>query len=527
MCSQNEKGDYVALSHCWGGAISLLLTSTTLHSFQMGLPSSELPPNFQDAVRITQELGIRYLWIDSLCILQDSKTDWEQESKNMCSVYRNSCVTIYALIAPGSKAGILNINRSPSPDPPPAKLRISDDPADNKAVTVLRKDSSRDEYLSDLLNVSLYHHKASALSTRGWTLQETTLSPQQLHYGRRQIYWRCLNGCKSADGLLPGDDSARFGRSTDLEISRVLNWNILQSRGALRPPHTSVTLYYFYLLVVAYSRRRLSYGSDKLPAMSGIAQALHPLLKGDYLAGIWSTDFRCGLLWRLSGKKSGHQNVPYRSPSWSWAITDDEITFPIKNWQRPEPFPETDVEIQLQGHSTVPRSKGNMYGELLTASITLKGHTKPFFRSTQVIEGIDRHNFAASVGFCHFDELTHQESIRDAHNPVFRAATSDGEEYLRSVVGDNLEREQIFGNGKSVDYHEIFESVGQSFDAEECLALIVHANEDEKELHCLILRARHDIQPLVYNRVGVLWCMGFGFDMAWFQSWKTESLVIL
>lgn len=79
---------YIAPSHCWGGSISPILTTGTLKQFQEFLPFDDLPANFRDAIIITRKLGIRYLWIDSLCILQnpnpgsedhDSKRDWQKE----------------------------------------------------------------------------------------------------------------------------------------------------------------------------------------------------------------------------------------------------------------------------------------------------------------------------------------------------------------------------------------------------------------------------------------------------------------
>ena len=161
-----------------------MLTAATLRSFQIGLTFGELPQNFQDAIRITRELGIRYLWIDSLCIIQDSKSDWEQESKKMGSVYKNSCVALYALVASDSRVGILNHDRSPPPNPPPAILRISDDPAQSGVVTLITEHSNKYESLSGLLDNSSFPESTGVLATRGWTLQEMALSPRQLYSGR-------------------------------------------------------------------------------------------------------------------------------------------------------------------------------------------------------------------------------------------------------------------------------------------------------------------------------------------------------
>lgn len=78
---------YMTLSHCWGSAQFLTLTQSSLPRLEAGILTSELPKSFQDAIHITRELGVRFLWIDSLCILQDSVTDWQQESALMADVY--------------------------------------------------------------------------------------------------------------------------------------------------------------------------------------------------------------------------------------------------------------------------------------------------------------------------------------------------------------------------------------------------------------------------------------------------------
>jgi hypothetical protein len=108
VLSNGTKCEYGALSHCWGGEITHVLTTETLEDFQNEIKITELPANFADAILIAGNLGLKYIWIDSLCILQDSREDWEIESGKMGSIYRNSTVTIAALTSPGSKHGILS-----------------------------------------------------------------------------------------------------------------------------------------------------------------------------------------------------------------------------------------------------------------------------------------------------------------------------------------------------------------------------------------------------------------------------------
>lgn len=111
------KTSYATLSHCWGGLEFLTLTRNSLASFMTKVPIEECPKTFQDAVFITRKLGIDYLWIDSLCIIQDSEQDWLNESALMSQVYSNSTITIAAAAACDGTIGCLvqlpnNLGRS-------------------------------------------------------------------------------------------------------------------------------------------------------------------------------------------------------------------------------------------------------------------------------------------------------------------------------------------------------------------------------------------------------------------------------
>ncbi len=107
VLSHGKSGKYVALSHCWGGDITSKTTKALVAEYTKMLP--ELPRSFRDAIKITRELGFRYLWIDSLCIIQDSVEDWELESAAMRDVYRNAAVTLAAAASKNSQGGMLNL----------------------------------------------------------------------------------------------------------------------------------------------------------------------------------------------------------------------------------------------------------------------------------------------------------------------------------------------------------------------------------------------------------------------------------
>ena len=91
-----EGVEYVTLSHCWGTSQPLKLQSSNIHQLSTSIPTSSLPKTFLDATVIARNLSQRYLWIDSLCIIQDSQSDWAQESSRMGSIYGNAIFNIAA-----------------------------------------------------------------------------------------------------------------------------------------------------------------------------------------------------------------------------------------------------------------------------------------------------------------------------------------------------------------------------------------------------------------------------------------------
>ncbi|KAK7720263.1 hypothetical protein SLS63_009935 [Diaporthe eres] len=272
--SMGRTGKYAALSHCWGGVITPVLCEGTIRDFLEDLPVSQLAANFQDTVKIVRELGLRYLWIDSLCILQDSALDWQVESANMAAVYQNAAVTIYASTSPGSKHGIFPREESTIKRPKPNKVNVPVFPHrdDKQFVQVQMLEEAEDE---DLWKLDVM----SPLAIRGWCLQELILSPRRLFCGKKQLYWQCLHDYQAADGL-PRSPGVRTTTSEYQETMRQIH--------STRKPSRQEVLSEYYTLVSRYSYRKLSYGSDKLLALTGLTSQLHAAVGGEYIAGLWT-----------------------------------------------------------------------------------------------------------------------------------------------------------------------------------------------------------------------------------------------
>ncbi|WQF87944.1 Putative heterokaryon incompatibility [Colletotrichum destructivum] len=499
VLTRGVRDAYAALSHCWGGAISPSLTTETLRPFQDSIPVGSLPPNFCDAITITREIGLRFLWIDCLCIQQDSKSDWETESKKMGSVYRNSTVTISAMVSTGSKAGILKTDLGVPLKSEPITIGMSNINGSSR-ISIQRKDPD-EESLRRL-------DTESALQTRGWTLQEYILSPRHIMYGKSMVYWRCPQEFISPDGLSSGNKSPEtlYKKLTNVIYSDVL------SSPRTTPFDIKVVLDDYYDLISAYSGRRLTYASDKLPAFSGLAQRLHPVVGGDYLAGLWTADFRRGLLWIPEMKFCRHSNDEYRAPSWSWAVTDDKVLFEQSVTLGPSPS-----SAQLLDYTVHPRVPDNPYGEISALKLVLKVLTKPLVRSRQVIGTIlDR----ASIGSAVFDEPAGDEDLTTMGSPELFRVQEEDRDYVVSVIsrpGDETHWELNLALYREDEY----------------TLILVHTDDSSEEepgwssspALCLIVRQRADNTEELYERVGFARLQTP--KLSWLETWERQVLTLV
>lgn len=115
--SQGESAAYMALSHCWGSTALLKTTTSNIDNHRRELDWMALSKTFRDAITITQDLGVRYLWIDSICILQDENMDWEAQSRQMATIYSNARVVLAATDAEDGTGELLARNPRPRKGP--------------------------------------------------------------------------------------------------------------------------------------------------------------------------------------------------------------------------------------------------------------------------------------------------------------------------------------------------------------------------------------------------------------------------
>jgi hypothetical protein len=173
------SGKYLALSHRWGtpNINDLFCTSrSNLGKFYNGIEVARLPKTFQDAVKISRAIGIRYLWIDSLCIVQNDTDDWNRESRLMEQVFSSAYVTIAATCASGTNDGFL-------------KAR-----PERQSVKLARGNSSY--FVCEAIDSFHKDVDDAALNKRGWVLQERALSRRTIHFTESQCYWECGRGVR-------------------------------------------------------------------------------------------------------------------------------------------------------------------------------------------------------------------------------------------------------------------------------------------------------------------------------------------
>lgn len=294
-------------------------------------------------------LKIDYIWIDSLCIIQDSQSDWELESLHMCDYYENSFLTISTATSPNSTIPFLGPRDKRWW---PAKLNLTNG------------SSSEDVYAQ---RIPSEPEEEGMLFTRAWTWQEAAMSSRTIYFTPSELIWECLEHVVPQRYIPDLEASERLGFSKVLsilrfslnpDIDRDINMSvgdssddilgsenpmgipppgfdsaIPSSASALSRPDSPSSIssdanimnFVWDMwddLVTYYSRRHLTFVTDKLPALSGVASRVHKITKSRYLAGMWEDNLGIELCWARAYR--GYQDLPtlstqYVAPSWSWA----------------------------------------------------------------------------------------------------------------------------------------------------------------------------------------------------------------
>ncbi|KAI9685013.1 MAG: hypothetical protein M1822_005405 [Bathelium mastoideum] len=357
LVETENKADSTYDNYKWGCDPSYLLEEGTLHEFLNQIELEKMPQTFQDAVYATRALGVRYLWIDALCLLQKDEEDWLREAPKMQEVYGNSYLSLAAVSADNCEQGLFR--QRTSSGAPPSVTSVNWGCRDTKSV-VIREDFWKGEVLSE------------PLYTRGWVLQERMLAPRILHFQRRQVLWQCpsLTACEAIPkGLsLVVDDERKYE----------LRWRQLfhrQKSSELSKDDRADLQEVWRLAVQNYTSCNLTKNGDKLMAIAGIAKKMQSEFRlppdnreERYLAGLWEHLLAEQLAWRVVKWREAKHEPSYRAPSWSWASVDGIVQVPARITTKRKYI----MKIEPEGVNLPLAKVDNPTGSILFASLTVE-----------------------------------------------------------------------------------------------------------------------------------------------------------
>lgn len=420
--TSGEQGSYVTLSHRWGEDTKRSKTTTSNYDLRKrGRGFDVLPQSFQDAILITRRLGIRYIWIDSVCIIQsgDEGADWRKEATEMAQYYQQSIMTISAtetsqrkgILAPRSKGAFKSLLRLPYRD------------ANNiqKGHFYVYKPYERSQSLY------LEHIRDSELLSRGWVFQEWFLSRRIIYYTPHEIFFEC---------------QTEPPKSERQQIIHIDSRNNHETKKSFQLTPSS-GFDSWYDIIESYSGTELTMPSeDHIIAVSGVAKEFGEMIKGitkakgqvflHYISGLWLQDVHHGLLWQTKG--------PYAkccgcgAPSWSWASRLADVRWLKRSAQSQMGFevtalisasglPHTVDKLQkwppsLHESSTTldsaqpPQATENIFDVTNTiVSVLLKGRIQPVLIKNYLVADEDASNAQKKLGYDLLETLARETDV--------------------------------------------------------------------------------------------------------------------
>lgn len=304
--NNDSRYEYMALSHCLGLDKFIRTTKETQQSRQNGIDYLDLPRTFQDAVTVAQKLNISYIWIDSLCIVQDQEADWARHAEQMDKIYQNALFVLAAVSSCKASVPFLG------PDAPSTRdhyQAIAINPVANELSTT---NDSPGAIRARKYNPILYSDQVvfGPLEDRAWAWQERYCAVRILNFTSEEVKWTCRFGSvcecnqKSWKQGLQRNFSTRKEQLDNERASYLNEWREV---------------------VLNYARRRLTYATDRLPAIAGISSRFQRLLSSDYTAGLWQAELPFDLGWYhfyIHGPKETY-SIPSAFnngiTTWSWA----------------------------------------------------------------------------------------------------------------------------------------------------------------------------------------------------------------
>jgi len=379
---------YATLSYCWGGDQPHKLTKARLQTPQPIPDWDNFPKTIQDAVKVAVDLSISYIWIDSLCIVQDDEVEMALQIAEMPRIYAESALTIMASRAARVTDGFLRDDVAGHQEAAGLAVRLPFRcPGGSIGTAILCcQDKSREP---------------EPIDHRAWTFQEYYLSNRILTFGTLQMRWHCVSSQDDTTGRYA--DGWKWQHNPDdsrlalLELHRGTQkfFEINEALGLADTERDSVFRDKWHTLVVTYSRRSLSFPKDRSLAISGIADIISPVMNDQYLAGHWRRSLPSDLMWHMetSDTRLCPRPSEYQGPSWSWTGVNGEVIFLFNRAVRSPALRFCDAETELTDSRAT-------YGAVRRGQVTVQGRLRKalWYGSSRPNGRLNRLKYPMSAG---------------------------------------------------------------------------------------------------------------------------------
>jgi hypothetical protein len=414
------RGKYATLSYRWGERGQFQTTLELIEEWQKSIPMAWMPCTFRDIIKLTRALDIPYLWIDALCIVQDSNEDCLREIASMADIYTNSSLTIAAVGSCHADDGC-----------PPCRNKLAmADCRVSESVVISRTRPSQYALLT-----------FGSIHKRAWCFQETELAPRLLSCGANELFWQCAKVVhrESEPTTIFDPNNKQFRIADEMDDSNRSSsmysryWPTqgrLFDQKAFSDPLQAYR--HWYRLLEEYNERLLTFPADKLVAISALAIRFMDIVERpedrprpkDYCCGLWRRDILRGLLWNCPSRLKGPR-VPFRGPSWSWVASEDTTT---------NCFSARHIECPEQ----------SFHSEVLDVSVEVASHLNPF---GAVKSGkLSIFGPVASLP----EEVYERRRDRFVHNIVASRLASDARRYGVGIVENSDSEASSVEEGKGL-----------------------------------------------------------------------------
>ena len=371
--TSGKKGFYCALSYCWGGDQEHKTLVERYDEYKTGLPYSRLPKTIADAIYVTRNMGLEYIWIDSLCIIQDSDEDKQAEMGKMMHIYQNTQFTISVASAKSVKDGFLD----PRLDDPDLNVFYQPIRADKHTMGSVFISNSGVSFAS--ASTGKQH-----INTRSWTLQESILTPRLLTFSSIHMIWKCQTGYEPdfhstfrdkrekrehnrSDKDGPWRPWANFAGYMSVPLKDLAKTATPEAPKTDEAFDACRGMYStWHSILGEYTIKELTVESDRLPAIAGVAQAFATHFKSEYYAGLWGNFLVFDLMWSNWLSDSAVTKTGF--PSWSWTTINGKHSYQLGN---------TNYAVaEVISCETLLVSESNPFGAVTAGKLVIRGHLK-------------------------------------------------------------------------------------------------------------------------------------------------------